>query len=57
MDVDYDIYAQGEAELGWLNCQLTATAPVNRSRWIGWCGKSSTRWPIALELRTPRQRT
>ena len=22
MDVDYDIYAEGEAELGWLNCQL-----------------------------------
>lgn len=21
MDVDYDIYAEGEAELGWLNCQ------------------------------------
>jgi Ni2+-binding GTPase involved in maturation of urease and hydrogenase len=23
MEVDYDIYAEGEAELGWLNCQLT----------------------------------
>jgi Ni2+-binding GTPase involved in maturation of urease and hydrogenase len=23
MDVDYDIYAQGEAELGWLNAQIT----------------------------------
>lgn len=22
MDVDYDVYAEGEAELGWLNCQL-----------------------------------
>jgi Ni2+-binding GTPase involved in maturation of urease and hydrogenase len=22
MDVDYDIYAEGEAELGWLNCQV-----------------------------------
>jgi hypothetical protein len=21
MDVDYDVYAEGEAELGWLNCQ------------------------------------
>jgi Ni2+-binding GTPase involved in maturation of urease and hydrogenase len=29
MDVDYDIYAEGEAELGWLNSQirLTATQP------------------------------
>ncbi len=26
MDVDYDIYAQGEAELGWLNCQIKARA-------------------------------
>ncbi|MEX2139235.1 MAG: GTP-binding protein [Pirellulales bacterium] len=23
MDVDYDIYAEGEAELGWLNCLVT----------------------------------
>lgn len=23
MDVDYDTYAEGEAELGWLNCQAT----------------------------------
>jgi len=31
MDVDYDIYAEGEAELGWLNCQLTiqAAAPID----------------------------
>ena len=26
MDVDYDVYAAGEAELGWLNCQIKATA-------------------------------
>ena len=26
MDVDYDIYAEGEAELGWLNSQVTVTA-------------------------------
>ena len=24
MDVDYQIYAEGEAELGWFNCQVTA---------------------------------
>ncbi len=31
MEVDYDIYAEGEAELGWLNCQakLTATEPID----------------------------
>ena len=27
MDVDYDVYAEGEAELGWLNSQLTLTSP------------------------------
>jgi Ni2+-binding GTPase involved in maturation of urease and hydrogenase len=26
MDVDYDIYAEGEAELGWLNCLVTLKA-------------------------------
>ena len=26
MDVDYAVYAEGEAELGWLNCQMKATA-------------------------------
>lgn len=26
MEVDYDIYAAGEAELGWLNCQVTVQA-------------------------------
>jgi Ni2+-binding GTPase involved in maturation of urease and hydrogenase len=26
MDVDYDIYAEGEAELGWLNCLVTLSA-------------------------------
>ena len=26
MDVDYDVYAAGEAELGWLNAQVTVTS-------------------------------
>ncbi|GAA5504925.1 GTP-binding protein [Novipirellula caenicola] len=26
LDMDYDVYAEGEAELGWLNMSLTATA-------------------------------
>jgi Ni2+-binding GTPase involved in maturation of urease and hydrogenase len=26
MEVDYDVYAAGEAELGWLNCQVQAAA-------------------------------
>jgi Ni2+-binding GTPase involved in maturation of urease and hydrogenase len=26
LEIDYDIYAEGEAELGWLNMSLTATA-------------------------------
>ena len=29
MEVDYDVYAEGEAELGWLNCQVDLTAPDN----------------------------
>jgi len=28
MEVDYDIYAEGEAELGWLNSNITVTAPA-----------------------------
>jgi G3E family GTPase len=27
MEVDYDIYAAGEAELAWFNCQVSAQAP------------------------------
>jgi Ni2+-binding GTPase involved in maturation of urease and hydrogenase len=27
MEVDYDIYAEGEAELGWLNCLVTLKSP------------------------------
>ena len=27
LDIDYDTYAEGEAELGWLNSSLTVTAP------------------------------
>ena len=27
MEVDYEIYAEGEAELGWLNCQAEMVAP------------------------------
>ncbi len=28
MDVDYDVYAEGEAELGWLNAQLVIESPM-----------------------------
>jgi G3E family GTPase len=31
MEVDYDIYAEGEAELGWLNCQAKLTANESTS--------------------------
>jgi hypothetical protein len=27
LDIDYDIYADGEAELGWLNASIRVTAP------------------------------
>ncbi len=31
MEVDYDVYAEGEAELGWLNCQTQFTADQDLS--------------------------
>lgn len=36
MEVDYDIYAEGEAELGWLNCQakLTAHAEIDLDHFL-----------------------
>lgn len=36
MDVDYDTYAAGEAELGWLNASLTVEAPQpwDLDRWL-----------------------
>jgi G3E family GTPase len=36
MDVDYDVYAEGEALLGWLNAtfQLSATAPFDGNRFL-----------------------
>jgi G3E family GTPase len=36
MEVDYDIYAEGEAELGWLNCQakLSASDAIDLDRFL-----------------------
>jgi Fe2+ transport system protein B len=36
MEVDYDIYAEGEAELGWLNAQasLSATSPFSLDQFV-----------------------
>lgn len=36
MDVDYDVYAEGEAELGWLNCQakLNANESIDLDRFL-----------------------
>ena len=28
LEIDYDIYAEGEAEMGWLNCSVTLTQPA-----------------------------
>ncbi|MEM9943099.1 MAG: GTP-binding protein, partial [Planctomycetota bacterium] len=28
MDIDYEVYAEGEAELGWLNCQVKAESEL-----------------------------
>ena len=32
MEMDYEIYAQGEAELGWLNCQVKANAQLDNEK-------------------------
>ena len=32
MDVDYDIYAEGEAELGWLNCQVSVESGQDQEK-------------------------
>lgn len=36
MEIDYDIYAEGEAELGWLNCQARASSsnPINLDQFL-----------------------
>ncbi len=36
LDIDYDIYAAGEAELGWLNCgvDVTASPPFDLDEWL-----------------------
>ncbi|MCH5377478.1 MAG: cobalamin biosynthesis protein P47K, partial [Planctomycetes bacterium] len=33
MNVDYDVYAEGEAELGWLNCRVHLLSP-NRTEFV-----------------------
>jgi Ni2+-binding GTPase involved in maturation of urease and hydrogenase len=36
MEVDYDIYAEGEAELGWLNCQgrVSSSSPIDLDQFL-----------------------
>ena len=31
MEVDYDVYAEGESLLGWLNCTARSSPPSSRS--------------------------
>lgn len=40
MDVDYDLYAEGEALLGWLNatCRVTAVTPFDGNEWLARLG-------------------
>jgi Ni2+-binding GTPase involved in maturation of urease and hydrogenase len=49
MEVDYDVYAQGEAELGWLNAQVTLNAdtPIDLDPFLMECIER-----IANRLRT-----
>jgi hypothetical protein len=35
--VDYDIYAEGEAVLGWLNCEIQLAAPDEEVDWRAFC--------------------
>jgi len=37
VDVDYDIYAEGEAVLGWLNATAELACPVGLPNWRGFC--------------------
>ena len=48
MDVDYDVYAEGEALLGWLNATCRVSA-ASRSTAIGSCSG----WPIACRRGSP----
>ena len=56
LDIDYDIYAEGEAELGWLNSsvRVTAAQPFDlddaaagrrRAACRGRCAGAAARWP------------
>jgi len=40
MDLDYDLYAEGEALLGWLNltCRVTAVTPSHGNEWLARLG-------------------
>lgn len=40
MDVDYDVYAEGEALLGWLNatCRVAAETPFDGNEWLARLG-------------------
>ena len=38
MEVDYELYAEGEALLGWLNCTLNLSTPTSRSTAMNCCG-------------------
>ena len=36
-EVDYDVYAEGEAVLGWLNCEIQLAAPGEEVDWRAFC--------------------
>ncbi|MEN6577525.1 MAG: GTP-binding protein [Phycisphaerales bacterium] len=38
LDVDYDIYAEGEAVLGWLNVDIQLSAVAGQIDWRAFCG-------------------
>ncbi len=51
MDVDYDVYAEGEALLGWLNatCRLSAPTPFDGNQFLQRLAdaRAAIGWPVA----------
>jgi len=37
LDIDYDVYAEGEAVLGWLNAEVQLSAASDRVEWRAFC--------------------
>jgi len=54
VDVDYDIYAAGEAVLGWLNAQMRLSGAAGPVAWETFCSDLLARLQTALAQRNAR---